>query len=114
MSNNCLPSGVLAAGLLLVVQLEVLATLQDVLDHVLALGALHLQGDLLRGLGLLVEDRLGLASVTLLLAVITTLSEGEHAGLAGLVLDQLELLMVLARSARAVHLPLLWEHDHLA
>ena len=111
--EKCLPGGVLVASLLLVIQLEVLAALEDVLDDVLALGALHLQGDLLRGLRLLVEDGLGLATITLLLAIVTALSEGEETGLAGLVLDELEVLVVLARSARAVHLLLLREHNHL-
>ena len=40
----------------------------------LAVGAGEAEGDLLGGLGLLVEDGLGLTTVTLLLAVVTALT----------------------------------------
>ena len=109
---KCLPGGVLVAGLLLVVKLEVLATLEDVLDDSLAGGALHLEDDLLGGLGLLVEDGLGLATVTGLLLVVTALALGEEASLTSLVLDDLEGLVGLAPLVGAVHLLLLGEVHH--
>jgi hypothetical protein len=59
----------------------VLATLQSELLLGLAGSALKTQDDLLGGLGLLVEDRLGLTTVTALLPVVTTLTLGEQGGL---------------------------------
>lgn len=58
-----------------------LATLQSELLLGLADSALKTQDDLLGGLGLLVEDRLGLTTVTALLAVVTTLTLGVQGGL---------------------------------
>ena len=58
-------------------QLEVLAALEGELALGLALDALQTEDDLLGGLGLLVEDGLGLTTVTGLLAVVTALSLGE-------------------------------------
>ena len=72
-------------------QLEVLASLQRELLLGLALRALKTQDDLLGSLGLLVEDRLGLTTITTLLAVITTLSLGEQRSFSGLVLGDLVL-----------------------
>lgn len=62
-------------------QLEVLAPLQSELCLGLADRALHAQHDLLGGLGLLPEDRLGLTSVTALLSIITALTLGEEGSL---------------------------------
>lgn len=62
-------------------QLEVLASLESKLCPGLALGALQSQDNLLGGLGLLVEDGLGLTTVTGLLAVISALSLGEQRSL---------------------------------
>lgn len=62
-------------------KLEVLAALEGELGLGLADGALQSQDDLLGGLGLLVEDGLGLTTVTALLTVITTLSLGSQRGL---------------------------------
>lgn len=62
-------------------QLEVLAALQGELLLGLAGSALQAQDDLLGGLGLLVEDGLGLTTVTTLLPVVTTLTLGEQGGL---------------------------------
>ena len=62
-------------------KLEVLATLEGELGLGLAVGALKTKDDLLGGLGLLVEDWLGLTSVTRLLSVVTTLSLCEKGGL---------------------------------
>lgn len=79
-----------------------LATLQGQLALGLALDALQSQHNLLGGLGLLVEDRLGLTTITGLLAVITTLSLSEQRGLASLVLGDLVLGVLAALLALAV------------
>ena len=76
-------------ALLLTTELKVLAALQRQLVLLLAHTALHSQHNLLRGLGLLLEDGLGLATVALLLAVVATLAEDKEGGLAGLVLGDL-------------------------
>merc|ERR1711899_124586 len=82
---------------LVTAQLEGLAPLDglhgDVLLLVLAEGALHLQDDLLGGLGLLVEDGLGLTTVTGLLAVVSATALAEGGLFALLVLGDLELLV---------------------
>ena len=83
-------------------QLEVLAALQRQLCLGLALDAFQSQHDLLGGLGLLVEDGLGLTTVTGLLAVISALSLGEQRGLARLVLGDLVLGVLAAFPALAV------------
>ena len=62
-------------------KLEVLAALQGELLLGLASSALETQDDLLGGLGLLVEDGLGLTTITALLPVVTTLTLGEQGGL---------------------------------
>ena len=62
-------------------QLEVLAALQSELCLGLADGALQTEHDLLGGLGLLSEDRLGLTTVTALLSVVTTLTLGVEGSL---------------------------------
>lgn len=59
-------------GLLVTTQLEVLASLQRQLQLGLARVALETEHDLLGGLGLLVEDRLRLTTVTGLLSVVTS------------------------------------------
>lgn len=58
-----------------------LASLQRELLLGLALRALKTQDDLLGSLGLLVEDRLGLTTITALLPVVTTLTLGGQRGL---------------------------------
>lgn len=58
-----------------------LAALQGELLLGLASSALEAQDDLLGGLGLLVEDGLGLTTVTTLLPVVTALTLGEEGGL---------------------------------
>ena len=58
-----------------------LATLEGELGLGLAVGALESKDDLLGGLSLLVEDWLGLTSVTRLLSVVTTLSLCEKGSL---------------------------------
>ena len=64
----------MARPLLLLPELEVLGTLDDELLLGLALLALQTQGHFLGGLGLLVQDGLGLATVPLLLSVVTPLA----------------------------------------
>lgn len=88
--------------LLVTTQLEVLASLQGQLQLGLALDALQPQDDLLGGLGLLVEDGLGLTTITALLPVITSLTLGEQGGLASLVLGDLVLGVLAALLALAV------------
>lgn len=58
-----------------------LAALQGQLLLGLASSALETQDNLLGGLGLLVEDGLGLTTVTTLLPVVTTLTLGGQGGL---------------------------------
>ena len=60
--------------------------------------------DLLRGLGLLVEDGLGLPPVTRLLGIVSPLSLRVERSLSGLVLGDLVRLVVLALDALAVGL----------
>lgn len=62
-------------------KLEVLAALQGELLLGLAGSALEAEDDLLGGLGLLVEDGLGLTTVTALLPVVTALTLGVQGGL---------------------------------
>jgi hypothetical protein len=59
----------------------VLAALQRQLSLGLAVCALKSQDNLLGGLGLLVEDWLGLTTITGLLPVVTTLTLGEKGSL---------------------------------
>lgn len=81
-----------------------LAALQRGLFAVLALGALHAQHNLLGGLGLLPEDGLGLASESLLLAIVTTTALGGTALLGLLVLGDLVQLVALALLAEGLTL----------
>lgn len=60
---------------------------------------------------LLVENRLGLTTITALLAIITTLSLGEQRGLAGLVLRNLVLGVLAASLALAKGLACLRDVD---
>jgi len=83
-------------------KLKVLASLQRQLALGLALDALQPQDDLLGRLGLLVEDGLGLTTITRLLPVVTTLTLGEQGGLASLVLGDLVLRVLAALLALAV------------
>jgi len=85
-----------ALGLLVTTNLEVLAALDAVHAGPLAVGALQPQHNLLGGLGLLVEDGLGLTAVSGLLAVVAALTLGIHGSLARLVLGDLVLGVLLA------------------
>ncbi len=89
-----------------------LSSLDDKLLLGLALLALQTEGDLLSGLGLLVEDRLGLTTVTHLLGVVSSLALGEVGGLAGLVLGHLVQSVLAALLALAVGLSLLGDVHH--
>jgi hypothetical protein len=62
-------------------KLEVLAALESELLLGLAGSALEAEDNLLGGLGLLVEDGLGLTTVTALLPVVTALTLGVQRGL---------------------------------
>ena len=73
-------------GLLITTKFEGLATLQNKLMLVLANSAFQTQDNLLGSLGFLVEDGLGLTTVTALLAVVTALSLSENGSFTGLVL----------------------------
>ena len=64
----------LALLLLFSAEFEVLASLDGDLILALAVGALESEHDLLRRLGLLPEDGLGLTAVSLLLAIVTPLA----------------------------------------
>ena len=88
-----------------------LASLQGQLALGLALDALQSQDDLLGGLGLLVENGLGLTTITALLPVITSLTLGEQGGLASLVLGDLVLGVLLAGLALAIGLAGLGDVD---
>ena len=70
---------------------------ETLLDFKLSVRGFHLEDDLLGGLGLLVEDGLGLTTVTGLLSVVTSSTLAEWRLLALLILSHLEVL-VLARS----------------
>jgi hypothetical protein len=80
----------------------VLASLEGELCLGLASCALQSEDNLLGGLGPLVEDGLGLTSVTGLLTVVTALTLGEQRSLASLVLGDLVLGVLLAVLALAV------------
>ena len=79
-------------------KLEVLAALQSQLLLGLAGSALETQDNLLGGLGLLVENGLGLTTVTTLLPVVTALTLGEEGGL----FSQEIRISKLARGCRSV------------
>ena len=79
----------------------------------LALSALQLEDQLLSGLGLLPQDRFGLTSKALLLAIIPPSSLGLLGLSRLLVLGHLELLVGLALGVRAVGVPPLGQVDHL-
>lgn len=79
-----------------------LASLEGKLALGLALDALQSQDNLLGGLGLLVENGLGLTTITALLSVVTALSLGEQRGLTSLVLRHLVLGVLAALLALAV------------
>lgn len=97
---------------LLGTELEVLGTLKSQMLLGLTFLALQTKDDLTCGLGLLVEDGLGLTSETHLLAIVTTLSLGEVRGLSGLVLGHLVGLVLAALLAGAVSLTFLGYVNH--
>ena len=90
-----------------------LGALEDVLDGLLAAGAGELKNNLLGSLSLLVEDRLGLTTITTLLTVVTALTLGEEASLTSLILGDLEFLVLVAGGGTAEHLLFLGELNHV-
>jgi len=100
-------------GLAVTTKLEVLASLEGHVTSVLADGAFQPQHNLLRGLGLLVEDGLGLTTVAALLPVVTPLSLSHLGSLASLVLGDLVRGVLLALLTLAVGAASLGHVDHL-
>lgn len=94
--------------LLVTTQLEVLTSLQSQLSLGLAVDTLQSQNDLLGGLGLLVENWLGLTTETRLLTVVSSLTLGEQGSLTSLVLGNLVLGVLLAQLTLTVSLSELW------
>lgn len=94
--------------LLITTKFEVLASLQCELELSLALGAFETENDLLGGLSLLVENLLGLTTVTSLLTVVSSLTLGIEGSLTGLVLGDLVLSVLSALLALAVGSSSLW------
>merc|ERR1719361_3087285 len=99
--------------LLVAAQLEVLRPLQSNLDAPLTLQALHAQHDLLRRLGLLPEDGLGLSAEALLLPVVAPPALGALGLLRLLVLRHAELLVLVALLAGTERPPVLRDVHHL-
>ena len=79
-----------------------LAALDGVLGHLLARLALQTEHDLLGGLSLLVEDGLGLTTITALLTIVTPLTLSVQASLSSLVLGDLVQGVLLALLALAL------------
>ncbi len=101
----------LALLLLVSTKLEVLASLKSKLHLDLALDTLESQNHLLGGLGLLVENLLGLTSVTGLLSVVSSLTLSVQRSLTGLVLGHLVLGVLSALLALAVSVSSLGDVD---
>eukprot|EP00035_Acanthoeca_spectabilis_P019569 m.428845 g.428845 ORF g.428845 m.428845 type:complete len:154 (+) comp16890_c0_seq1:40-501(+) len=99
-------------ALLVATKLELLCSANALLLPCLALGALHTDRHLLRGLGLLVENRLCLPTEPGLLTVVPPLALGVEGRLAGLVLRDLVHLVLLALRALAECLPRLRDVHH--
>jgi hypothetical protein len=76
-------------SLLLTTQLKVFAALERELMLLLTNGAFQPEDDFLGSLGLLLEDGFGLATETLLFAIVTTFSEDKEGGFSGFVLGDL-------------------------
>ncbi|CDK26984.1 unnamed protein product [Kuraishia capsulata CBS 1993] len=94
--------------LLVTTQLEVLTTLQSQLGLGLTSNTFQSQHNLLGSLGFLVENWLGLTTVTGLLTVVTTLTLGVQGSLTSLVLGHLVLGVLAASLTFAVGLSGLW------
>ena len=90
--------------LLVTTKFKVLASLERKLSLGLADSAFQTEDDLLGGLSLLVENLLGLTTITALLTIVTTLSLGIEGGLTSLVLGDLVLGVLAALLALAVSL----------
>lgn len=96
-------------GLLLLSKNERFASADNAEMTVLGLGALKLEGDILRGLGLLAEHWLGLATETGLLGVVAALTLSSCGILALLVLG--DLVDSVLSKLGAVAPELLWDVD---
>lgn len=94
--------------LFLTTQFEVLTSLQSQLGLGLASDTFQSQHDLFGGLGLLVENWLGLTTETGLFTVITSLTLGEQGSLTSLVLGNLVLSVLTAVLTLTVGLSGLW------
>ncbi|KAH3663201.1 hypothetical protein OGATHE_004777 [Ogataea polymorpha] len=94
--------------LLVSTKLKVLTSLEWELQLGLAADTFQSQHNLLGGLGLLVENLLGLTTVTGLLAVVSSLTLGVKRSLSGLVLGHSVLGVFSAVLALAVGLSGLW------
>lgn len=94
--------------LLVTTQLEVLTSLQSQLSLGLASNTLQSQNNLLGGLGLLVENWLGLTTETGLLTVVSSLTLSEQGSLTSLVLGNLVLGVLSALLTLTVSLSELW------
>jgi len=82
----------------------------DVLFLILAVGGLHFQNDLLCGLGLLVEDRLGLTTITGLFPVITPTTLAKWRLFAFFVLG--DLVGLMGPGSRAIGFSCFRDVDH--
>ncbi len=91
-----------ALVLLLSTKLEGLASLQNLLVSSLAIVAGQAEHDLLCCLRLLVENRLGLSTITALLAIISSTTLAKSRLLALLVLGDLVLGVLLALRAESI------------
>jgi len=101
-----------SSALLVSTKFKVLASLDRLLSLVSAGCAFKSENNLLGSLGLLVENRLGLTSKTLLFSVVTSLSLSENGRLSDLVLGDLVRSVFLALFTWAEGLSSLWDVDH--
>jgi hypothetical protein len=106
--SKCLELQSLTLLLLVTTKLEVLTTLQSQLSLGLTNNTLQTQDNLLGSLSFLVEDWLGLTTVTGLLTVVTTLTLGEKRSFTSLVLGDLVLGVLSALLTLTVGSSGLW------
>jgi hypothetical protein len=106
--SKCLELQSLTLLLLVTTKLEVLTTLQSQLSLGLTNNTLQTQDNLLGSFSFLVEDWLGLTTVTGLLTVVTTLTLGEKRSLTSLVLGDLVLGVLSALLTLTVGSSGLW------
>jgi hypothetical protein len=97
--------------LLVTAEFEMLASLKRKLGLGLADSAFETQHNLLGGLSFLVENLLGLTTITSLLTVVSTLSLGKQRSLSGLVLSYLVLGVLTTLPSLAISSSSLWDVD---